>query len=138
MSLHMAIVYTGSIEAVDWPQLAALFVRTDLGDRSPQLLQALFQGSQVTVFAHDEERLVGAARALSDFVLWSAIFDVAVDPAYQGKRIGATLMQMISDATGTPNAMLKSVPGKEPFYAGLGFCAMPAGMERQHSGAPRG
>ncbi|MET0288104.1 MAG: GNAT family N-acetyltransferase [Pseudoxanthomonas sp.] len=133
----MTIVYTRSTEAVDWHQLAALFVRTELGDRSPQLLQALFEGSQVTVFAHDAGRVVGAARALSDFVLWSAIFDVAVDPAYQGRRIGATLMQLLSEATGTPNAMLKSMPGKEPFYAGLGFAPMPAGMERHHDVATR-
>jgi predicted N-acetyltransferase YhbS len=125
MTLH----YSTSTDTIDWQALADLFVRTGLGNRSPQLLQALFCGSQVTVFAHEDGRLVGAGRALSDFVLWSALFDVAVDPACQGRGVGAALVRLIFATTGTPNAMLKSVPGKEAFYASFGFQPMPTGME---------
>jgi GNAT superfamily N-acetyltransferase len=129
----MAITYTTSTDHIDWNHLAALFVRTDLGNRSPDLLETTFRGSQVTVFVHEDGRLIGAGRALSDHTLWSAIFDVAVDPTYQGKGIGVELVRRIREAAGTPNVMLKSAPGKEPFYAKLGFKPMPMGMEASPS-----
>ena len=74
----------------------------------------------MAVFAH-EGHLVGAGRALSDRTLWSANFDVAVDPTYQGKGIGAALVRTIFKVAGTSNVMLKSVSGKERFYGKLAF-----------------
>jgi len=133
----MAIQYTTSADGIDWDDLAALFVRANLGNRTAQLLEAAFRGSQVAVFAHEGGRLMGAGRALSDRIAWSAIFDVAVDPRYQGKGIGAELVGTLIRAAGTPNIMLKSVPGKEGFYRGLGFEPMPGGMEANHSSAGR-
>ncbi|SEL75072.1 Acetyltransferase (GNAT) domain-containing protein [Pseudoxanthomonas sp. GM95] len=125
----MAIVYTDRLDGIDWNALAALFNRAGLGQRTPALIEATFRGSQLVAFAHDQGRLVGAGRALSDRVAWTAIFDVAVDPHAQGQGIGGALMRLIRERAATPNFMLKSMPGKEPFYAGLGFVPMPTGME---------
>lgn len=132
----MTIEYIASIDQrIDWSSLAGLFVRADLGNRSLRVLEAAFRGSQVAVFAYEDGRLIGAGRALSDHTLWSAIFDVAVDPAHQGRGIGTELVRKIFEIAGTPNVMLKSVPGKEPFYGKLGFRLMPTGMENNGAGA---
>jgi len=127
----MDVRYTSTTEGIDWDALAYLLSRAGLGNRPPAVLESLFRQSQVTVFAYDDGQLVGAARALSDYTLWSVVFDVAVDPAFQGKGIGAALVKRILQLAGTPNAMLKSNPGKERFYEMLGFELMPLGMERR-------
>lgn len=127
----MSIIFSTSCEQVDWQQLAQLLTVTGLGNRSAQELEQTFRNSQVTVFAHHGERLVGAGRALSDHVVWTVIFDVAIDPNLQGQGVGAALIQRIQAEAGTPNTMLKSMPGKEGFYSLLGYALMPSGMERR-------
>jgi GNAT superfamily N-acetyltransferase len=127
----MAIHYSTSLDHVDWARLAEIFVDAALGDRSPALIEETFRNSQAVVFAWERERLIGAGRALSDHVAWSVIFDIAVDPSYQGRGIGAALVRGIASASPAPNLMLKAVPGKEAFYATLGFEMMPTGMERR-------
>lgn len=136
-SSAMALTYTTSCQQLDWQQLAQLLTVTGLGTRSAQELELTFRNSQVTVFAHQGDQLVGAGRALSDHVAWSVVFDVAIDPALQGQGVGAALIERIQAAAGTPNIMLKSMPGKEGFYTRLGYQLMPGGMERRsNSDAP--
>lgn len=127
----MTIRYSTTFDKVDWARMAKILVDASLGNRAPGFVEQTFRNSQVVAFAWDGEKLIGAGRALCDHVAWCVIFDVAVDPSYQGKGVGAALIHQISSAAATPNVMLKAVPGKEPFYAKLGFEPMPTGMERR-------
>lgn len=52
-----------------------------------------FINSTLVVSAWDNERLVGVVRVLSDKVIRSVIYDLVVDPEYQGQGIGKELVK---------------------------------------------
>lgn len=126
----MAISISQSIESVDWTCLEALFIRASLGARSAASLEQVFRNSQVALFAYDENRLVGAGRALTDRIGWTIIFDVVVDPECQGKGLGKVIVEALASKSGARNVMLQSVPGKEDFYARLGYRPMTTAMAK--------
>ncbi|MGL1861652.1 MAG: GNAT family N-acetyltransferase [Pseudodesulfovibrio sp.] len=74
--------------------------------------------------------MVGIARALSDGEYQSVIYDLSILPEYQSKRLGSLMMEAILERLTTPNAVLWSVPGKESFYAGMGFKPMLTAMAK--------
>ncbi|EGB14660.1 GCN5-related N-acetyltransferase [Pseudodesulfovibrio mercurii] len=113
---------------VDWAEAAAIFERAPLGTREPDTLRRTFENSDLTCFARDGERLVGIARALSDRTVQSVIYDLCMLPEYQGKGLGTRMMRAMLERLGTPSCVLWAVPGKEPFYARLGFHPMLTAM----------
>ncbi len=106
---------------INWHDICDLLRRGELGERDPHIAQLVFCGSYASVFAWDGVRLIGAARAISDGIASSAIYDVVVDPDYQGQGIGSLLMQTLLARLPKRSIMLVSVKGKEPFYRKLGF-----------------
>ena len=124
------ISYTDRATGVNWPRLAEIFRRGQLGQREPMRLRRIFEQSTVCCFAWDGSELVGAGRAISDRISYAAIFDVAVEPQYQRRGIGTSIIQQLMRAAEAPNVILHSVPGKEGFYARLGFRKMKTAMAR--------
>lgn len=125
-----AISLSEDCNRVDWQRLAEIFRRAPLADREPGRLRRIFEQSTVVAFAWDGGTLVGAGRAISDRTSYAAIFDVVVAPEYQRRGIGTRLMEHLIRAAQAPNVILHSVPGKEPFYAALGFRKMKTAMAR--------
>jgi N-acetylglutamate synthase-like GNAT family acetyltransferase len=84
-------------EFVDLVQLQALFnlVAFWASDRSLEDLQTAIDHSDPIVTAWDGDRLIGFARATSDGVYRATIWDVVVNPNYQGAGIGRTLVQTL-------------------------------------------
>jgi len=126
----MEISLSQSIESVSWTCLEDLFIRAPLGARSAALLEQTFRNSQVALFAYDGNRLIGAGRALTDRINWTVVFDVVVDPECQGKGLGKTIVEALASTAGARNVMLQSVPGKEDFYARLGYRPMTSAMAK--------
>lgn len=126
----MAISLSQSIDAVDWTYLQDLFIRAPLGERSAASLEQAFRNSQIALFAYDENRLVGAGRALTDKISWAIVFDVVVDPECQGRGLGKVIVEALASRSGARNIMLQSVPGKEDFYARLGYRPMTTAMAK--------
>jgi len=124
------IVLSFDSVGVDWKEAAAIFERAPLGTREPDVLRRTFENSDLTCFARDGGVLVGIARALSDRTVHSVIYDLCMLPEYQGKKLGTRMMEAMLDRLDTPNVVLWSVPGKEPFYARLGFNPMLTAMAR--------
>ena len=120
----MSVTLVNSPSAVDWQYLAGLFVRAPLGSRDGAALEEAFRNSQVCCFAYSESKLIGAGRALTDKVHWTVIFDLVIEPKYQGQGHGKTILQDLTLRAGARNVMLQSVPGREAFYLGLGFKSM--------------
>ncbi len=124
------ITYSDQRTSVDWSRLADIFLRAPLGERDPGRLRRIFEQSTVCCFAWSGTELVGAGRAISDRISYAAIFDVVVAPEFQHRGIGKQIMQRLMRDAEAPNVILHSVPGKEPFYARLGFRKMTTAMAR--------
>lgn len=124
------VVLTSDCTAIDWNRLADIFRRAPLGVRDPDRLQRIFQQSAVCCFAWVDGTLVGAGRAISDRISYAAIYDVVVAPEYQRRGIGTGIMRQLMRAAEAPNVVLHAVPGKEAFYARLGFARMTTAMAR--------
>ena len=114
---------------VDWYALSDLYRAAPLGDKSPKDLKTVFANSMFKCFVYDDQRIVGAGRALADGADCSYICDVAVHPDYQGRTIGKRIVEkLVSLSTGHNKILLYANPGKEGFYAKLGFCRMNTAM----------
>lgn len=112
---------TESTSGVDWTHLAMLMQRTGMRNRLPEMVQAVFAGSYACCFAWEQQILIGCARAISDGVTSSAIYDLFVDPPYQGQGVGRTLMEHLLTRLPKRSVMLVSTHGNEGFYQKLGF-----------------
>lgn len=119
--------------AVDWHELRELIRRAPLGEREVELTKRVFTGSYLCAFAYLDGRLVGAARAISDGVTSSAIYDVVVDPDYQGQGIGKRVMQFMLERLPKTSVMLVSVARYQAFYKQLGFKKLTTAYMRKES-----
>jgi len=124
----MAIILSDDITTVDWNHLAVVFERAPLGKRDPETLRETFQNSGVKCFALDDGLLIGAGRAITDWVKYAVIFDVVVLPEYQGKGIGKRIMKDLAERSKAKNILLHAVLGKERFYKALGYRRMKTAM----------
>jgi ribosomal protein S18 acetylase RimI-like enzyme len=124
----MDIRLSSDIDNVSWQELARVVELAPLGKRDPGKLETAFRNSSIRCFAFDQERLVGAGRAISDGIWRAAIFDVVVLPEFQGKGIGTTIMRYLVEAANVDVIMLYTAPGKEDFYKKLGFRKMQTAM----------
>ena len=114
------ITLTHDLHATHWRRLAEIMAAA-LTARDPATLARAHAASFACVYAWDNGKLVGSARAVSDGVLYATIYDVVVDPACQGKGVGRKLVQNLIDRLPVERIFLTSVPDKQGFYAKLGF-----------------
>ena len=116
-------------ESIDWNELSSLYRIAPLGDKKPADLKVAFSNSMYKCFVFENERLVGAGRALADGVDCSYICDVAVHPDFQGAGLGKTIVAKLRDlSAGHKKIILYANPGTEGFYKKLGFKRMSTAM----------
>ncbi|RZU02464.1 GNAT family N-acetyltransferase [Rivibacter subsaxonicus] len=124
-----SLVWSDSLEELDWHELTALYRAAPLGNKNPADLETAFSNSRFRCFVRDGGRLVAVGRALADGVDCSYICDVAVLPSHQGMGLGKQVVaRLLSLSRGHKKVILYAVPGKEPFYARLGFRRMTTAM----------
>ena len=58
------------------------------------------------------------------------IFDVVLLPEYQGRGIGKQIMKFLTELSKAPAFLLYTMPGKEGFYAKLGYRKMKTAMAK--------
>ena len=124
----MQVTLSDHLDRVDWEHLAVVFEQAPLGTREPARLQQVFQNSDVCCFVYDGDLLIGAGRALTDWLSYAVIFDVVLLPAYQGQGIGTEIVRYLAHHAKARNVLLHSVPGKEGFYEKLGYRKMKTAM----------
>ncbi|MBA3002934.1 MAG: GNAT family N-acetyltransferase [Desulfurivibrio sp.] len=138
----MPITWTHSLDGIDWKELEALYRAAPLGNKNATDLKTVFTNSRFYCFALEQDRLVGAGRALADGADCSYICDVAVLPNHQGTGIGKEIVaKLVALSEGHKKIILYSVPGKEPFYRRFGFRRMLTAMaifENQAQALERG
>ena len=125
----MRLVWTHSIDNVDWDELSALYRAAPLGNKNPSDLKTAFTNSMFRCFVYDGGKLVGVGRALADGTDCSYVCDVAVMPSHQGAGLGKDIVaKLVGLSSGHKKIILYAVPGKESFYRKLGFKRMSTAM----------
>lgn len=115
---------------IDWEQVRDYLKLVGMAFREPAVHKQAFLGSFCRVFLFVEDRLIGFGRAISDGACQAAIYDIVVLPEYQSKGIGRLLMNSLLEKLSGCNVLLYANPGKEGFYAKLGFRPMLTAMGR--------
>lgn len=126
----MALVWSHSIDDVDWEELSALFEACPpMGNKRAADLATAFRHSMFRCFVRDGGRLVGVGRAMADGVYVSYLGDIAVHPDYRGIGLGKQIVaDLLLRSAGHKKIILYSVPGSEAFYRGFGFRRMRTAM----------
>jgi len=136
------LVWSHSIDGVDWNELSALYDAAPLGNKNPGGLETAFTNSMFKCFVYEDGRLVGVGRALADGADCSYICDVALLPSHQGRGLGKQIVaKLVEMSRGHRKIILYSVPGKEAFYKKQGFKRMTTAMaifENQAAALERG
>lgn len=69
-------------------------------------LQKMIDHGDILLTAWDEEKLIGVARALSDYSYCCYLSDLAVDKDYQQIGIGKKLIQLLKEQIGDETALI--------------------------------
>ncbi len=103
-------------------------LRRPTGDN--ERIGRMLANSNLVVSAWDTEteRLVGVARALTDFAYACYLSDLAVHPEYQNQGIGRELIRRTQDYLGDEvMVLLLAAPAAAAYYAHLGFAKVENG-----------
>lgn len=117
-------------DSIDWAALSHLYRIAPLGEKTPADLEISFSNSRYKCFVYDDDdRLVGAGRALADGVDCSYLCDIAVHPDAQGSGLGSAIIERLKGlSAGHRKIILYANPGREGFYRKLGFKRMITAM----------
>lgn len=120
--------YQENCDNISWERVACILKEVGMSFTTPDIHRISFEASYAVIFVFDGDKLIGLGRILSDGVRQSAIYDIAIVPAYQGRGIGQEIVKRLLDKTPACNCILYASPGKEGFYKRLGFKKMKTGM----------
>jgi GNAT superfamily N-acetyltransferase len=106
---------------IDLDALVTLRARCEFTPHTRDSIAQQVAGARWIAHAHDGDRLIGFARAISDGVTNAYVSSVMVDPDYRRRGIGRLLIERL--VTGRPGVrfVLHSREGATPFYSALGF-----------------
>ena len=124
----MELTYQKDCTNIDWERVPELLNKIGMSFVDTDKHRISFENSYAVVFVYDEKKMIGFGRSISDGVRQSALYDIAIDPMYQGYGIGRKVVDILLDATPDCNFVLYASPGKEDFYRKLGFKKMKTGM----------
>lgn len=118
---HFRLVYGYKSEWIS--KVLELFNKTEMKrpDSIRQKVNDGFLQSQVVASYWDEDRLIATGRMITDFQMYSSIFDVVVDPEYQKMGLGRGIMTALIEKAPETCIHLTSTFGNEAFYHKLGF-----------------
>ena len=125
----MALRYESELPTVE--RYWGLFQTTGWNQQyhaTPQELLKALAHSWYCLAVHDDERLVGFGRIVSDQVLHAMIYDLIVDPGYQRQGLGSQILDRLVGKCLDANIrdiQLFCANGKRSFYEKNGFIARP-------------
>ncbi len=110
---------------IDYPQLQVLFNRTAFWARERQItdLQTAIAHSNPVVTVWNAEELIGFARATSDGIYRAVIWDVVIDPRFQGAGLGRKLVETVlaHPAVNKVERVYLMTTHQQSFYERIGF-----------------
>lgn len=122
-----------TVELLNLDQLNTLFVKVGFPRRQKEKLARALEHTLSMVWLRDVKagQLIAFARATGDDVFNAIIWDVVVDPSYQGCGLGKVVIErLMADLVrkGISNIALYAEPNVVGFYKPLGFIADPDGI----------
>ncbi len=115
------IDYRYTTDNVTADALQDLFRAAELGGRVGNKILRAFKNSPVVCLAFVGDRLVGAARAITDSEYHAVVYDVAVHPEFQGSGVGKELMQRLLAKISVWRVMLVADREVQGFYRHFSF-----------------
>ncbi len=129
----MEITYTEEKKFTQ-EQVQALFLSVGwVSGRYPSRLYKALMHSSTVITAWDGDHLVGLVRLLDDSELTAYMHYVLVDPAYQGKHIAGTMIDMVKEKY-RDYLYIEIMPEESKnaaFYQRFGFQIMEDGVAMQ-------
>jgi predicted N-acetyltransferase YhbS len=97
-----------------------------LGQRRPvddlKTIQGMIENADIIITASINDKIVGIARAVTDFHYCCYLSDLAVDIQYQKQGIGKTLLLNIKEQLNDScKIILLSAPNATKYYSKVGF-----------------
>lgn len=122
-----------TIDDLNLDHLNTVFVAVGFPKRDPQKIKLALEHTESLLWIQysKTQRPVAFARATGDGVFNAIIWDVVVDPSFQGIGLGKAVMERLLDelsSKGICNIALYSEPRVLGFYRPLGFVADPDGI----------
>ena len=126
-----AICSAATNHPVSRAQFIALLQKTSLGARRPlaeaERIDAMLQNADLLISAWDDDRLVGIARAVTDYAYCCYLSDLAVDEAWQRRGIGQELLATLKQALHPQcKIILLAAPQAVDYYPHIGFTQHPS------------
>jgi ribosomal protein S18 acetylase RimI-like enzyme len=122
-----------TIDDLNLDHLNTVFVAVGFPKRDPQKIKLALNHTDSLLWIQYKktQRPVAFARATGDGVFNAIIWDVVVDPSFQGIGLGKAVMERLLDelsSKGICNIALYSEPRVLGFYRPMGFVADPDGI----------
>jgi len=111
-------------EMITAEQISILFEKSGIRRPTEDLprLQRMLENGDLLITAWEKNKLVGVARAITDFSYCCYLSDLAVDQAYQKRGIGKKLVRLLqSKLTNEVTLLLLSSPIAMDYYPRIGF-----------------
>ncbi|KAK7307002.1 hypothetical protein VNO77_39679 [Canavalia gladiata] len=120
-------------DGLDLDELNGVFVAVGFPRRDPEKIRVALEHTEAVLWVEQRRtrRPVAFARATGDGVFNAIIWDVVVDPSFQGIGLGKALIERLIQHLlnkGISNIALYSEPRVLGFYRPLGFVADPDGI----------
>ncbi|DAB38530.1 MAG: GNAT family N-acetyltransferase [Sulfuricurvum sp. GWF2_44_89] len=105
--------------------------RSTLGERRPvddlECIESMIKNADIIITAVLDEKIVGVARAVTDFGYCCYLSDLAVDASFQHQGIGKQLIQKVREQLGVKcKLILLSAPAAVEYYPKIGFTQHPS------------
>ena len=119
------IIYKINVPITKEDFLAVLKAST-LSNRRPvedvECLEGMINNANLTITAWHGSRLVGIARAVTDFYYCCYLSDLAIDRDYQNRGLGRQLLKLTKQQLQPKcNLILLSAPAATDYYPHMGF-----------------
>lgn len=81
----------------------------------------MVENANLIITARDDQKLVGVARSVTDFVYCTYLSDLAVDNEYQKQGIGKELIRLTKQHTPKATTILLAAPKAVDYYPHIGM-----------------
>jgi len=129
--MNMEFSFQEDLTNINWEEMRQVYQSVGWSKHTEEIIQTVFQASNVVVIVRADKEIVGFGRALTDGIFNAAIYDIVVHKKYQGLGIARQIIDhLLKKLEGVSCTHLISTTGNEAFYEKMGFKKVKTGMAR--------